>query len=363
MTIVYCTDTLYRSGGIESVLTQKANYLAEQLGYRIYIVTFHQKGRKPFFKLSEKVGLIDLDINIRFPFRQRRYMNKLGALLEKVGADVCVSLCGVELFPISKMETTCAKIAEFHFSYQSYLIRGKQYRLPAFIKAASRMNKFVVLTMEDAAVWGKYLDNVVQIYNPSDIKEFSSTEENMKHCISGGRLVKQKNYDAMLKVWKNVSADFPEWKLDIYGSGPLQDHLSKLISKYSLEDSVTIYQPVGNFIEKIRNSSIYLMTSIYEGFPMVLIEAASAGVPAVSFACPTGPAEAIIDGQTGYVVKAGDCDAMASRIKKLMEDNQLRAKMGYQAKQQCSRFRIENIMKQWMNLFDSIASDKPISKL
>ena len=75
MTIVYCTDTLYRSGGIESVLTQKANYLAEQLGYRIYIVTFHQKGRKPFFKLSEKVKLIDLDINIRFPFRQRRYMN------------------------------------------------------------------------------------------------------------------------------------------------------------------------------------------------------------------------------------------------------------------------------------------------
>ncbi len=354
MTIVYCTSTVYNAGGLEKVLIQKANYLAEHCGCEVYIVTFHQKGRPTFFPLSDKVHLVDLGANIRIPLLIPLFRHRLGKLLEEVRADVLICLSGIELGPISRMKCSCPKIAEFHFSYNSYIVRKKQYRLPKFIRAARRMDRFVVLTREDAAEWSKVLNNVAQIYNPADINPAPLGTGRPLRCISGGRLVPQKNYDAMLELWSRVAKDFPDWRLDIYGKGPLHEHLTSLIKELGLEGGVSLNPPTGNFRQELESSSIYLMTSIYEGFPMSLIEAADAGVPAIAFSCPAGPAEAIIDGETGYVIPEGNISLMAERLRTLMSSPELRAEMGRNAEKRCADFDIKEIMGQWTDLFREV---------
>lgn len=366
MTIVYCTTTVYSAGGMEKVLIQKANYLADYCGCTVYIVTFHQKGRPTFFPLSDSVRLVDLGVNIRIPVTRPLYRRKLEKFLKEVKADICISLSGVELGSVARVRCDCPKIAEFHFSYLSFFIRGKQRRLPRFIRSVRKMDRFVVLTKEDETQWKKYLGNVVQIYNPADIGsakelpceangEAAEASGRPFRCISGGRLVEQKNYGAMLRLWSKVSGDFPEWRLDIYGKGPLQGSLEALARELGIESSVRFNPPVGNFREELEKSSIYLMTSRYEGFPMTLIEAASEGVPAIAFSCPTGPAEAIVNGETGFVLPEGDIDAMAARLHLLMKDGSLRERMGKNARENCKIFSIDKIMGKWMTMFKELS--------
>ncbi len=354
MTIVYCIDTIYRSGGMERVLTEKANYLADEYGYEVYVVTCHQKGRPAFFTLSPKVHHIDLDVNIRLPFLGILYKKRLCALLNKVRADVCISLGGVEMPLVASMDAPCPKISEFHFSYDSYAIRGKSSRLPRYIRSASKMDRFVVLTKEDEARWKEHLDNVVQIYNPSTFPVGKGIALQNKRCISGGRLSPQKNYMEMLQVWAEVSRDFPEWKLDIFGTGPQREAILAKIESLGLDESVEVHSPTPDIKSEMESSSIYIMTSAYEGFPMALIEAASVGLPAVAYACPTGPSEAISNGKTGFVAAPEDRNAMVSALKALMSDESLRSEMGRNALDWSGQFTKETIMSQWAALFSSL---------
>lgn len=354
MTIVYCIDTIYRSGGMERVLTEKANYLADKCGYEVYVVTCHQKGRPAFFALSPKVHHVDLKVNIRIPFLGILYKRRLRALIEKVKADVCISLGGVEMPLVACMDAPCPKISEFHFSYDSYAIRGKSSCLPRYIKYASMMDRFVVLTKEDEAKWKRHLNNVVQIYNPSTFPVGGGIALENKRCISGGRLSSQKNYMEMLQIWADVVREFPDWKLDIYGTGPEQGAIMDRIAVLGIAESVAVHPPIPDIRKEMEQSSIYLMTSLYEGFPMALTEAASIGLPAIAYACPTGPSEAISNGRTGMVVSPGDRAAMISVLKTLMADANLRAEMGRNALSWSGRFTKETIMSQWTALFASL---------
>lgn len=354
MTLVYCIDTICHHGGMERVLTDKVNFLAGMPDYQVYVVTFHQKGRPPFFPLDPRVHHVDLRANIHFFWNRAKYASRLAKLVKEVRADVVISMCGLEMGIISRMNLPCRKIAEFHFSYQSFYIRGKQHRLPRFIASASRMDKFVVLTREDALQWKRHLDNVCQIYNPSTYREGPMAALDNPRCISGARLTDQKNFSDMLEVWRRVAPSHPQWCLDIYGDGPLKGKLMQYVADNSLQQSVFFHDPSKEFGARMLESSIYLMTSIYEGFPLALIEAATLGLPALSYACPTGPSEIINDGESGVLVPVGDIETAAERLSRMMDDVQLRKSMGVAAAQKAQAFMIEGIMARWDELFRSL---------
>ena len=352
MKLFYLADTIYSPAGMEKVLITKANLLATRYGYDVTIVTCHQKGRPTFFPLDPLVKHIDLDVNTHLPWNMPRYMRRLKALVAAEKPDIVDSLCSKELTRLQELKGLCKVLmAEFHFSHDTYIIKGQLRKLRAYEKAVADLDCFVVLTQEDKKAWAPYCSKLEQIYNPTDYTPGELAPLDAKRCISGGRFEKQKNYDDMVRVWKKVHARHPDWTLDLYGNGKKKAHTEALIQKEGLQDSIIVHPATPRIKEEMMASSMYLMTSLYEGFPMVLVETAAIGLPCVCMRCPCGPGEFIEDGVSGMLAAPGDIDTMADKICTLIEQPELRRRMGVEINKKAGDFTPDRILSQWDALF------------
>lgn len=359
MKILYLIDTLYNSGGMERVLSEKANYLVAHYGYEILIATTHQKGRKEFFPLDARIKREDLGVNTHLPFTMPCYLKRLKGLLQKERPDILISLCSKELKHFDKIDFEGIKLAEFHFSYESLRIRGKNRELKNLQKAVAGLDAFVTLTQEDQIQWVPYAPHIYQIYNPSTYDgETQSAALEKPICISGGRFEKQKNYADMVKAWAYVHQKHPDWQLSLYGNGRKKKEIATLVKELGLESAIQLHPATSQIKDKMLDSSLYLMTSLYEGLPLTLIESCSLGLPAISYNCPCGPSEIIENGQSGYLIPQGDIEGLAEKICQLIENEKLRKEMGKKAKEKAAQFGKARIMEQWHQLFEQLYKTK-----
>jgi glycosyltransferase involved in cell wall biosynthesis len=167
-----------------------------------------------------------------------------------------------------------------------------------------------------------------------------------------GRLTSQKGFDVLLRCFARVAPVFEDWQLVILGEGDQRPVLERMISQLSLSGRVEMPGNVGNVTDWYSASDIYVMTSLYEGFPMTLIEAMSHGLAVVSFDCETGPREIIRDGMDGILVDDGDADSMVRQLMELMADEPRRATMGSRAREVRTRLSVESVSKRWEALFE-----------
>ena len=375
--IAYCIPSLDHSGGMERVLTTKANYLAEQLGYDICIIITDDKGTKPYFPLSEKVRVIQLDVNIdnlwQYPIWKRYYLYKkkmgiyqrrLDKCLNLLKPDITISLLRREINFLTDIHDGSAKIGEIHFGRFKYREADFSF-LPTFInrwitdrwmaqldKNVKRLDRFVVLTHEDATYW-KEMTNLKVIPNPITINQGNYTNGNSKQVIAVGRYTKQKGFDLLISAWKIVAKKHPDWVLNIYGGGD-RDAYQSIVEEHGLQNVIKCNGTVSHITEKYQDSSIFVLSSRFEGLPLVLMEAMSIGLPPVAFKCPCGPRDIIHDGEDGILCENGNIEELAEGICKLIENEQLRKEMGRRAAQNIQRYTIDNIMKQWDDLFQEI---------
>ena len=173
-----------------------------------------------------------------------------------------------------------------------------------------------------------------------------------------GRYNDAKGYNYLTEAWAIVHQKHPDWKLNIYGSGELHDEVERWIRDKHLENSMIMHEPTNQIMEKYLESSICVLSSIYEGFPLVIMEAMSCGVPCVSFDTPFGPRNIIKNGEDGILVDYLNSQALAENICKVIEDEQLRKRLGKKAKQNIQRFSQDAIMKQWTDLFDLLLNTR-----
>jgi glycosyltransferase involved in cell wall biosynthesis len=372
--IAYCIPLLNRASGMERVLTIKANYLTEKLGYDVAIILTDGKGEPSFFPLSEKVKVIQLDINIdnlwKYPIwkhlfiykkKIRVYRKRLELCLNYLKPDITISLLRREINFINDLKDGSIKMGEIHFGRYRYREFNKRY-FPTFVnKRLSalwmkqldskiiKLEKFIVLTHEDSSQW-KRMNNITVIPNPITINGSKKTSCTNKQAIAVGRYTLQKGIDLLIEAWKKVNEKHPEWLLNIYGSGDKSAYENMAI-KYQLTGSINLHHATKDIIEKYLESSIYVLSSRYEGLPLVLMEAMSVGLPCVAFACPCGPKDIIHDGEDGILCEDGNVDQLAEGICKLIEDEEQRKKMGINAAINIQRFTLDNIMQQWDNLF------------
>ena len=216
-------------------------------------------------------------------------------------------------------------------------------------RIASRYDAFVVLTERDRRAWPK-LDNIHVIPNfvtgiPEVVPDYSR-----KRIVAFGRLSHEKGYDRLIKVWSMIYSDYPEWSLDIFGNGEAKDSLISTADSLVGNDSIVFHDPVENVYKEMLGSSIYVMPSRYEGFSLVLLEAMSVGLPCVSFDIDCGPSEMIENNKNGFLVPDGDMEKFAGCLRMLMNNEELRERMGREARGISDRFSEAAVMNQWEEL-------------
>lgn len=364
MKIAYCIHSLHNSGGMERVLTIKANALAAVPGCEVHVIAAALRGRKPYFPLSDLVVLHDL--NVRDSLCPGLFRRRLATLLREIRPDVTVSLSGRELAFLPDLDDGSAKIAEFHFSHEKFFLKyggstiGKVYasfRTKRLEKMVSRLDRFVTLTKEDRDDWAKEVPGAVQIYNPLTFRSEAKSSLDTKRCIAVGRLTPQKNFSDLVKAWRIVARECPDWTLDIFGAGPLRKKLAAEIDAAGLSGAVRLMGRTDDIRREMLGSSCLAMSSRYEGFPMTLLEAAETGLPMVSYSCPKGPSEIIRDGENGFLVPPGDIDTLAKKIIAVIKDPELRKDMGREAALTAKNFTLDKIIPQWLSLFEELTNN------
>ena len=170
-----------------------------------------------------------------------------------------------------------------------------------------------------------------------------------------GRYNDAKGYDYLIPAWSVVHQRHPDWVLNVYGSGEYYEQVVSWIKEKRLENSIRLHEPTDQIMEKYLESSICVMSSRYEGFPMVLLEAMASGVPCVAFDCPYGPRNIIRHEEDGLLVDYLNSSALADGLCRLIQDEDLRKRFGRQARENVRRFSKESIMSQWERVFASVA--------
>lgn len=375
MKIVYCHCSVYNPGGMERVLLNKVRWLSERLGWEVIVVTTDQQGRPPFYGFPAKVRFYDLGINYsldnmlptirRIPsyLRKRRlHCRLLSELLMRERPDVTVSLYPSESSFIPDIKDGSRKVLELHFNRYFRLQYGRtglagfidRLRCRQDVALASRFDRFVVLTQEDKGYWGD-MSNIVVIPNAALPMPILS-DCGAKRVIAVGRLDYQKGFDRLVDVWDRVCRDrrADGWRLDIFGQGEWLTMLEHMIAERGLSERMAVNAPTCDIASEYANSSILAMTSHYEGFPMVMIEAMSAGLPVVTFDYKCGPRDIITSGKDGLIVADGDNDAFADALLTLMADADMRKAMGCNATEVTDRYSENRVMGMWTDLFGEI---------
>lgn len=377
MKIVYCHHSLYNPGGMERVLLNKISWLVENKRWDISIVTTNQGGRPSFYPLPEGVRMIDLGINytdgkedhnpvIRAIdyFRKRRlHKKKLTEYLMCERPDITVSLYPCESSFIPDIKDGSKKVLELHFSRYFRLQYGKtglmglinRYRSSLDLKIASRFDRFVVLTEEDKQDWMP-MKNISVIENAAKLQTDSLSTVESHRFIAVGRLDYQKGFDRLVDAWAAVTklVDINDWTMEVFGQGEWKEMLEKRAKELGVSDSFHINGPSKTIVDEYLKSSAIVMSSHFEGFPMVLVEAMSYGLPAISFACKCGPRDIIDDGKNGFLVIDGNVDELADAMVKVMTDDNLRKSMSAEAVKVRTRYSEGTIMAKWVNLFESL---------
>ena len=373
MRIIYCLAGTFNSGGMERIVINKANWLAEH-GHEVSIITTEQNGRQNFFPLNEKVTRIDLDVMysdtnslgvVKKMISRKRLMRKhrkaLNTVLLQNKPDIVVSTFGNEVGFLPFIADGSRKVAEIHFSrwYRLQLNRKGIWRIIdkyltyTDYRILKKFDRFICLTEEDKLNWGK-LNNIEVI--PKFIEDIAAQTAPLtaKSMIAVGRLSYQKGYERLVKAWKIVADKHPDWRLNIFGGGELKDDLESLIKNVDLNNYIKIHEPTAQILREYVNNSALVLSSRYEGLPMVLLEASSVGLPLISFTCQCGPKDIIMSGYNGLLVNEGDIDGLAEAIIKVIENPELRKEMGKNSLEKSTEYNKEIIMNKWNGLFHSL---------
>ncbi len=373
MKIVYCILGTFNSGGMERVLTNKANYLVQE-GHEVTIITSDQKSRPNYFPLDPRVKQIDLGINytdyvdqkfLKKFFEYRRLRKKHALALREalfhIGPDITISMFDYEASMLPKINDGSAKVIEIHFSRYKRLQYGRKgimglvdrYLNGRDQNIVIQYDRFVVLTEEDKGYWGD-LDNIEVIPNANSFEPHSTAGLNEKRVIAVGRYDFQKGFDDLIQIWRLVHQEVPEYKLDIFGKGPLEEEYKTLIQELGLQNTVFLRAPVKDIASEYLKSACVVMSSRYEGLPMALLEGQVCGLPMVSYTCKCGPKDIISDGVNGFLIPEGDKELFASRVVQVLKDEDLRKEMGKNAKAMSDRFSEAEVMQKWLNLFNRL---------
>lgn len=359
MRIAFLHTAFTTWGGIERVWIEKMNYLATRFGHDIFMVTSDQGSHPIPYPVNEKVRLCDMDIRMYTQYkysglrrlRERRrlswlYEERLRKMLLDIRPDILVCTSTQDMRQLLRVKGHIPVIVESHLNFSHPGTLWNRLLTRYNNHYVGKADAVVTLTQGDAKNWqrvSKHVHVIPNIVHLNDSDTYGDCTN--KRAVFIGRLAKEKALDDMSRIWRQVNARFPDWQLHLYGDGtmPSQPDIQLFVHPATSEP-----------FERYKESSILLLTSHFESFGLVLPEAMSCGIPVVSYDCPYGPASIITDGKDGFLIPNRDEHLYVERVLQLMEDRELRLRMGREGIESSKRYRAEAILQQWQELYCSL---------
>lgn len=359
------------------MLTLKANYFAEHFGYDITIVLTEGKDSPLFYPLSDKIKVINLDINFEelwtcsfakkifvYLKKQRQYKQKLSAILMDIRPDITISLLRREINFINVIPDGSRKIGELHVNRANYrnfeanesnLVKNlfAKFWMQSLVVKLKKLDQFVVLTEEDRLAWPE-LKNICVIPDPLPFTPSQVSSLTEKRVIAVARYSHEKGIDLLLQAWAKVEQQCSDWRLDVFGNGD-SSSFESLINQLGIDRSRCKLNGCTDDVEKeYLKSSLFVLSSRFEGFGMVIVEAMACGLPVISFDCPCGPRAIITNGKDGLLVDNGNVTALAQKIITLISDVDRCKDLAVAASNTAQRFTMSHIASEWVELFEDL---------
>lgn len=355
MHIVYLVENIDVAGGIERSLITRVNYMIESCNYEITIVCTNKNTGLPYYQLHSKAKLIFLDpLTAKKTLFGRIYLRFLQSKqIINLHSDIIISvkytLHNLFFYLLRKNQKLISELREPKEQYNLESI-GIKNKLNIVIRnlVFKQQNGLIVLTNTDKQNWG--FNNMHVVPNPIliDTKEVSNLKN--KQILAIGRLHPIKGFDLLIKAWKKVITKHDDWQLKICGEGSEYLNLMRICSEFNLLNNVAISNQFSDVVPEFLNTSIFVMTSKFEAFGNVLVEAKGCGVPSIAFDAPSGPREIIMNGLDGFIVPVYDIDALAEKIIFLIENETVRIEMGRKAKINSELYSLDKVMKLYIKV-------------
>jgi glycosyltransferase involved in cell wall biosynthesis len=353
MKLLYIVPKVKNAGGVARVLAIKANYFVENFGYEVHILSQNEEEILPFFNFNNKIVFHNMNLKgaaFGFFIAFKKSVNqKINEVKPNV---ILVADNGLKAFTypfILKTKTPIvfechgSKFVEDKANNGSFLLKFK-YKFKNF--AAGKFN-------ESLQEWN--VSNACIIPNPAWIETEITSGLNNKKVIAIARYSYEKGLDRLLLIWEIVIKNYPNWILDIYTDDV--DLFKSIVADLGLNSNVNIFNFVKNIEEKYLDASVYLMTSRSEGFPMVLLEAMTFGLPCIAYDCPSGLNSIIKNGENGFLIPNDNVPLFVEKLSFLMENEGERLKFGANAKESTKKFSVDTIMEQWKLLLEKLKTN------
>jgi glycosyltransferase involved in cell wall biosynthesis len=246
---------------------------------------------------------------------------------------------------------------------QGHMHLGK-HRKPlrqAIARSYSQLDALVTLTEGDLRDYAELVRGVRLASIPNSFSEMGGKKARLegKTVLAAGRLRRQKGFDLLIRAFGPVAAAHPDWRLRIRGRGRLRKDLQRLIEKEGLSEVVTLAGGAKHLGPDMERATLFVLSSRFEGFPLILLEAMSKGLPVVSFDCPTGPGEVIENRRNGILVADGDVDALAAGMRAVIEDSELRERLAAASVETAEAYSMQAIGPRWDALLDELQRGRP----
>ncbi|MBR4572788.1 MAG: glycosyltransferase family 4 protein [Prevotella sp.] len=320
MKILYEIERLSTNGGLERILTDRMNYMAEEWGWDITVITLLEQDCQPYYRLSTKVDVVGLGVTSSGLMMCAKSLWKLNKVVKRLKPDIYVTFQTIGalscLFRTHKTLTV----------YEAHGTRAYMQH-PLAMDIAERFADAIVVLSDSHAKDYPKAKHIAVIPNFTLFAPKSSPNYQSKIVMAVGRRCFEKNFERLEELWNIVHEKQTDWQLKIH---------------HDTQDMVSAY----------LESSILAMTSRFEAQPMVLIEAMTCGLPCIAFDCPYGPRDIIEDGNTGFLIPYDNNEMFIEKLTYLMEHPEVRERMGEAARESVKRFSVETIMEKWRKLYE-----------
>lgn len=359
MIICIIADQIYKSGGIERVLSHRVHHWLNE-GYKVHLITSENDRNESYFPYDSSMihhdilGGFDKSVSLFSPsnlISASKYFFKLKKRIDNIKPDaIIMTNYNYDYYLLPLIAKGTYSIKEYHSSF------SKDNNLIGMLKDyyAKFYQAHVFLSQEEADLAS--ISNSVVIPNPiATIDDCpNQLSERQKIILTAGRIVNIKGYERLIESWAQIAKKYPDWRLEIYGDGESSyvKSLELLIDQKNVSTNTAIYPSTPHITKKMLNSRIYTMSSLTECFPMVLLEAMQSKMAILAFDCPTGPRNIIENYKSGILVKNNDIDTFSESLENLINDKQFAQKIADNGFVESKKYNINTVMKKWNMLIN-----------